>query len=328
MNDVPNPGHHDGEPITAKENPDLKTAASTTEVTAAPGFIGTLKELYTEFSDDDVMTQAAALAFYTGLAIAPLLTLAVWVMRLVAGDAAKQRIVEAFGEVIGAQAAAPIKSLLDPASAHASSSLNLGAVISLVILIVSASGVFVQLQAALNVIWDVKQKAGNGLITFVKARLVSIGMLFTLIFLLMVSLVLSAALQGFVGLTGAGTGIVLVVINNIFSVALFTALFAMLFRFVPDVKIRWQPVWVGALISALLFAAGKYALAFYLGRASYESSYGVAVGAFVALLTWVYYSAIILLIGAEATQVYARRHGERVEADEHAVRIVTQKVEV
>jgi len=294
----------------------------------APGVIGAIKETYNEFAHDDVMTQAAAVAFYSGLAMAPLLTLLVWISQSVFGDHAKDTITDAFASVIGSQAAAPIKELLDPASEQAKGGWNVAAAVSLAILAFSASSVFGQLQSALNRIWAVKAKPKNNILGFINQRLLSLGMLASIFFLLMVSLILSTILQSVIGMHGKdGPTMMWSIVNNVVSFGLFTVMFAALFKYVPDAKISWRAVWTGALISAALFAVGKYGLAYYLGRGSYQTSYGAAVGSFVALLVWVYYSSIIVLIGAEATEVYARRNGHAVEPSDHAVRVVEETTE-
>lgn len=291
-----------------------------------PGVVGAVKEVAAEFSEDDVMTQSAAIAFYAGLAVAPLLTVIVWITQAVLGPEGKGKIVQAFETVVGAAAAAPIRELLNPASEQAKAGMTLAGTVSILILAFSASSVFGQLQSALNSIWDVKAKPGNSILGFINKRLLSLGMLLSIFFLLMVSLVLSAGLQAFTGkLGGDEEGWLWTVLEQVVSVAVFTAVFAGLFKFVPDAKITWRAVWTGAFISAVLFAVGKFGLGLYLGRGSYENSYGVAVGSFVALLVWVYYSSIIVLIGAEVTEVYARRHGHAIEPSEHAVRVVTEE---
>lgn len=291
-----------------------------------PGVIGAVKETYDEFSKDDVMTHAAALAFYTGLSLAPLLTISVWIARTVFGSESKEKIVQAFSEVIGKTAAEPIRQLLDPASQSADTGMNIAGMISLGIVAFAATTVFAELQAALNAIWSIKAKAsGNGIWLYVRKRLLSFGMLLTILFLLLVSMVISTVIQGFLTTVGSSEGIVAMIVNLVVSVLLFTLLFAMLFRYVPDAKLGWNAVWVGAAISSVLFMVGKFGLGLYLGRGSYENSYGAAVGSFVALLVWVYYSSTILLVGAEVTQVYARRHGLRVKPEEHAVRVVQRE---
>ncbi|MGN6627748.1 MAG: YihY/virulence factor BrkB family protein [Tepidisphaeraceae bacterium] len=290
-----------------------------------PGFFGAVKETYYEFSNDDVMTQAAAIAFYSGLAMAPLLTIAVWMTQTLFGDAAKEKIGSAFEQVVGHQAAAPIQDLLDPASKQAATGLTVAGIISLAILAFSASGVFGQLQAALNSIWHVEAAPGNGLMSFIRKRFLSLGMLVSIVFLLLVSLLISTILH-VVGMhTGPDAALVWKIVNDVISLGLFTVLFACLFKYVPDAKITWRAVWIGSAISAALFMVGKFGLGLYLGRGSYQTSYGVAVGSFVALLVWVYYSSIIVLIGAEVTEVYARRHGHAVQPSEHAVRVIKEE---
>lgn len=300
--------------------------ADASERKPQPGVWGALKETYSEFTRDDVMTHAAALAFYTGLSLAPMLTIAVWVARMFFGAEAKEKIIRAFTEVIGKQAAEPIRQILDPASQQATSGMNIAGLISLGIVAFAATTVFAELQTTLNAIWSVQAKPnGSGIWNYVRKRLLSFGMLLTILFLLLVSMVISTVIQGFLTTVGSAEGVVAAIVNLAVSLGLFTVLFAMLFKYVPDARLDWNAVWIGALISAALFIVGKFLLGLYLGRGSYESSYGAAVGSFVALLVWVYYSSTILLIGAEVTQVYARRHGVAVKPEEHAVCVVEKK---
>ena len=292
-----------------------------------PGVVGAVKELIAEFSEDDVMTQSAAIAFYAGLAMAPLLTVIVWIAQLAFGDKAKQAIVDAFQQVVGGAAAAPIKELLTPASEQAKNGMTLAGLVSIAILAFSATSVFGQLQTALNGIWDVKAKPGNSILGFINQRLLSLGMLVSIFFLLMVSLVVSATLQVFTGKLGDDDGWLMAVLEVPVSIGIFTVVFACLFKYVPDAKIAWRAVWAGGFISAVLFAIGKFGLGVYLGRGSYQTSYGVAVGSFVALLVWVYYSSVIVLIGAEVTEVYARRFGHAIEPSEYAVRVIKSEMQ-
>jgi membrane protein len=315
MTALPHSGHH----------PDPDAIHKAVEA-RKPGLVGAVKEIASEFSEDDVMTQSAAIAFYAGLAVAPLLTVIVWVAQIAFGAEAKQEIVDAFEQVIGGPAAAPIRELLNPASEQAKSGMTLAGVVSIVILAFSATSVFGQLQSALNSVWDMKAKPGNSIMGFINKRLLSLGMLLSIFFLLMVSLVISAVLQAMTGKPGdEEEGWLLTVVEQLVSVGVFTAVFAGLFKYVPDARINWRSVWTGGLISAVLFTIGKLGLAYYLGRGSYETSYGVAVGSFVALLVWVYYSSIIVLVGAEVTEVYARRHGHAIEPSDHAVRVIREE---
>ena len=288
-----------------------------------PGIIGAVREVISEFVADDVMTQAAALAFYTGLALAPLLTLAAFAARVFLPANQKWDVAKAFSDVMGRQAYQPIEQLLAPTTQHAEAGLTAASIVSIALVAFSASGVFGQLQAALNAMWHVEAKPANGIVGYLQKRLLSLGMLATILFLLLASLVISTVLQGQATAHGpTETNLLAMVFNNIVGVVVFTAVFAALFKFVPDAKIEWKPVWVGGLISAVLFAVGKFGLAIYLGKGSYETSYGAAIGSFVALLVWVYYSAVILLLGAEVTEVCARRMGHALRPSEHAVRVI------
>ena len=288
-----------------------------------PGIVGAIKEVFSEFSADDVMTQAAALAFYSGLAFAPLMTLTVWVLRVFTGDASKDKVAEVFGKVLGPATAEPMKQLLKESGDKGDSGMAAAGIISIVLVIFSASGVFGQVQSALNAVWHVEPKPSSGIMGFVRKRILSMGMLASIMFLLMTSLIVSSGLQIFLNAFGNSLGAIIgMIAEPIISIILFTVLFGAMFRFVPDAKIEWKPVWIGGLISAVLFTIGKFGLAIYLGHSDYSSSYGAAAGSFVALLTWVYYSSIIMLLGAEATEVTARRLGHGLTPDKHAVKVV------
>ncbi|MDB5326146.1 MAG: hypothetical protein JWM57_1715 [Phycisphaerales bacterium] len=302
---------------------DGKVAIKPADPKPKPGLIGAVKEVFSEFSSDDVMTQAAALAFYSGLAFPPLLTITVWAMRIFSGDAAKDEVAKALGKVLGPAAAEPMKQLLEANAEKAHASMTVAGIISIVLVAFSASGVFGQVQSALNAVWHVEPKPSSGIMGFLRKRILSMGMLASILFLLMTSLIVSAALAIFIKIVGGTVGSIIgLIVDPIASIALFTVLFAAMFRFVPDAKIRWRPVWIGALISAVLFTIGKVGLGIYLGRTDYASSYSAAAGSFVALLVWVYYSSVIMLIGAEATEVTARRLGHGLQPDKHAVRVV------
>lgn len=290
-----------------------------------PGVWPAVKQTYYQFSDKEGMTQAAALAFYTGLSLAPLLTILAWITRTFMHRDGKESIARAFEQVMGPQAAAPIREILDPASQQAATSMTLAGIVSLLILAFSATGVFGQLQAALNRMWDVQAAPGAGLWVYVRKRLLSFGMLISIMFLLLVSMVASAVIEGFISVTGLEQAWVAQIVNIVVSLIVFTLVFALMFRLVPDARIAWADVWFGGFLSALMFVLGKWLLGLYLGRGSYQNSYGAAVGSFVALLVWVYYTSIIVFIGAVAARVWARRHGHRVVPEEHAVK-VDQKI--
>ncbi len=299
----------------AAEIPQKQLAVAVPEA-PKPGLRGAVIEVVDSFLDADGMTQAAAIAFYTGLAITPMLTLAVWVAQAFLGAEAKHEIFAVFQQVLGPAAAAPIERLLEPAGAQAQGNWTVTGVASLLMLAISASGVLGQLQSALNTMWNVKPKPGNGLMLFLKKRVFSFGMLLTLLLLMMVSMVLSVLVSSLFGEQHSFLWQVFGLALNLVGA---TGIFALIFTYLPDVKVPRGDVVLGALITGLLFQVGRVGLGYYLGRGDYETSYGAAVGSFVALLVWVYYSSIIILIGAEVTQVRARRLGHHVAPEKHAM---------
>jgi len=281
-----------------------------------------LKETGTAWDDDNVTRLAASLAYYTLLSIAPLIILAVAVTGLAFGeDAARQHIAGEISGVVGAGAAEAIESIAKNARAPGTGVVSIA--VGMVVLLFGASGVFGELQSALNTVWDVAPKPGRGIWGIVKDRFFSFTLVLGVAFLLLVSLVVSAALT-WVGQVFAqslpGGAVVWQVLNFCISLGVVTALFALMFKKLPDVQIRWRDVWVGAAVTAGLFTLGKFGLGIYLGSAGVGSAYGAA-GSIIALVIWVYYSAQVMLIGAEFTEVYARRFGSRIEPDEHAVSV-------
>jgi membrane protein len=281
-----------------------------------------LKETGTAWDEDNVTRLAASLAYFTLLSIAPLIILAVAVTGLAFGEeAAREHIAGELAGVVGAGAADAIHSIAK--NAHAPGTGVFSIAIGVVVLLFGASGVFGELQAALNTVWDVAPKPGRGIWGVIKDRFFSFTLVVGVAFLLLVSLVVSAALT-WVGQvfehTLPGGAVVWQVLNFCISIAVVTALFALMFKTVPDARLRWRDVWVGSAVTALLFTLGKFLLGFYLGSAGVSSAYGAA-GSIVALVIWVYYSSQVLLVGAEFTEVYARRFGSRIVPDDKAVAV-------
>jgi membrane protein len=278
-----------------------------------------LKTTGSKWNDDKAPRLGAALAYYTVFSLAPLLVIIIGIAGLVFGkQAAEGAIVQQISGLVGGQSAAAIQTML--ANARTPSSGGLAAIIGVVTLLVGASGLFGQLQDALNTIWGVEPKPGRGVLGMLKDRFVSFVALLGTAFLLLVSLVVSAAIAAagtvFKALLPAPEA-VLHLINLLVSLTVITGLFAMMFKVLPDVKIAWRDVWLGAAVTALLFAVGKYAIALYLGKSDVGSAYGAA-GSLVIILVWVYYSAQILLFGAEFTAVYANEHGSRIVPADNA----------
>jgi membrane protein len=208
-------------------------------------------------------------------------------------------------------------------SAHSPAAGALSTIVGVVTLFFGASGVFGELQSSLNTIWEVKPKPGRGIMGEIKARFISFTMVLGVAFLLLVSLVLSAILSN-IGSTFSdllpGGEALWQAVNFVFSLAVITLLFALIFKYIPDAKVEWKDVWLGALVTAVLFTIGKFLLALYLGKAAVGSAYGAA-GSLIALVVWVYYAAQILFMGAEFTQTQARRRGHEIKPSESAVRI-------
>ena len=260
--------------------------------------------------NDNIVSQGAALAYYTIFAIAPLFIIALTIAGYWFGEAAAQR--ELFGQLnqlVGKEGGDAIQSIV--AAANKSKAGTWATCIASVTLAVAATGVFVQLQNSLNALWRVQHAPGRGLRNFIRHRLLSFAMGFGVGFLLLVSLVCSAGLSAFGNFIGdyfSGKEILLEMLNFVISLGIITALFTMIFKFLPDVKIAWCNVWLGGFITAILFNVGKILIGIYIGRSSITSVYG-AMGSLVIVLVWVYYSAQILFFGAEFTRVYASRFG-------------------
>ena len=272
-----------------------------------------LKQTYEEWSEDRVPRLAAALAYYTTFSIAPLLVVVIAIAGWVFGaDAVRGRLDDQIRGVLGPDAARAVQDMVQSATAHPSSG-TFATILSVAALVFGATGVFGELQDSLNTIWEVKPKPGRGLRGLLHDRLLSFGMVLALAFLLIVSLVVSAVLAGlgtFVGGSAGALAPLWQAIDVLVSIAVLTALFGAIFKFLPDVEIAWRDVWIGAAATSVLFTIGKLLLGLYLGRSATVSVFGAA-GSLVLLLLWVYYSAQILFFGAELTQVWADRHGRR-----------------
>jgi membrane protein len=271
-----------------------------------------VKTSWKEFNDDHADRIGAAIAYYTVFSIAPIVVIAVVVAGAVFGeDAARGEMSRQLAGLLGPEAARGVEAVVNHTNQKGGGTL--ATVIGIATLVLGASSVFVQLQGALNAMWDVKPENGKGVMAMVRARALGFAMVVGLGFLLLVSLVLSAVLSGLGGLLERWLDVPAVVLqlaNQGISLVVITTLFAMMYKFLPDTKIQWKDVAVGAFATAVLFTIGKFAIGQYLGNSSVASAYGAA-GSLVVLLVWVYYSAQIFLFGAEFTQVYARRRGSQ-----------------
>lgn len=286
-----------------------------------------IKDTIAEWNEDKVPLYAAALAYYTVFSLAPLLLIAIAIAGAVFGEAAARgEVVKQLQGLVGREGGEAIQTMIQNAQKPGAGGA-IASVISVITLLLGASGVFGQLQQALNAIWEVKPRPGQGMKSFLQSRFLSFAMVLVIAFLLLVSLILSAVLAGLGNLFGnlfpnfAALGEAL---NFLISFAVITVLFASIYKFLPDVKVPWKNLWVGSAVTALLFNIGKVLLGLYIGNSSVSSTYGAA-GSLVVLLVWVFYSAQILLIGAEFTQVYSKYRGTPIRPAEHAVRVVEEE---
>ena len=258
-----------------------------------------------DWSNDNASSMGAALAFYSLLSLGPLLLIIIAIAGLAYGqEAASGRIFAELRGLFGDEGAAAIQAII--ANSRNKDESFLATIIGLVILLITATGVFAQLQDALNIIWKVKPPTGHGVWRLIKARFLSFSLLLGIGFLMLVSLVISAGLTAFSGYFSAVMPpLFLHAMNVAVSFGVITVLFAMMFKILPDIYIPWRDVWVGAAMTAVLFTLGKHLIGLYLGHSGFSSTYGAA-GSLIVVLVWVYYSSQIVFFGAEFTQTYAR----------------------
>jgi membrane protein len=284
--------------------------------------ISLLKETFREWIEDRAPTLGAALAYYTVFSLTPLLVIAIFIAGFVFGpQAAEGKIFDALRDLLGDVGARAVQATVQNASEQPAVGL-FATVIGFVTLLFGASGVFVQLQTSLNGIWGVQPKPGRGILGIVKDRMTSFVLILLVGFLLLLSILLTAAIAFIGGSFGDMPGMEALaqIVNTVLSLAVVTLLFAMIFKFLPDAQIAWGDVWVGAFLTAVLFTLGKFALGLYLGKGAVASSHGAA-GSLIVLLLWVYYSSQIVFFGAEFTQVYANRFGSHVTPSSNAVAV-------
>lgn len=283
-----------------------------------------LKQTFSEWLEDQAPQLGAALAYYTVFSLAPLILLLLAIVGFLFRNdpgGAWKKMTEQMSYFLDNSALDVVANIAQTAS-HPNKG-TMATIIGILLALFGASGVFGQLQNALNTIWGVKAKPGAGMAGFIRSRFLSFAMVAGVCFLLLVSLVFESLLKGFSHYVQAmfpGGIVIALVVYFIFDLAVVVLLFASIFKFLPDVKIQWRDVWIGALLTAILFAIGKWALGLYLGSGAAASAYGAA-SSLITLLLWIYYSSQILLFGAEFTQVYAARAGRALVPAEYAVRV-------
>ena len=287
-----------------------------------------LKQIINEWSDDNAPKLGAALAYYTIFSLAPLFVIAIAVAGFIFGhDAATGRIVNEIQTLVGHEGAVLIQSAIKNSSNMQSGVI--ATIIGVVSIIVLSTAAFIELQDSLNIIWKVKPKPGRAIKGFIMNRLLSFAMIVGIGFLLLVSLVVSAGLSAVNDFFGEFFSIpvsVLQIINVAISLVVIFILFSSVYKVLPDVKITWKDVRIGALVTTILFVIGKYLIGLYLGTSTVASTFGAA-GSFAIVLIWVYYSSQILFLGAEFTYVYATRFGSGIKPSQHAIEIEIVTVE-
>ena len=294
------------------------------------GIVALFKNTASEWIEDKCPQLGAALAYFTVFSLAPLVLVLLAVFGLIFGssDQARQKITQQLQYLIDPSGIRVIQDIAVSASKPQASII--ATTIGVIVGLFGASGVFGQLQDALNTIWGVKPKPGGGLLGFIRTRFLSFAMVGGVCFLLLVSLTVESLLRGisdYLKNLLPGGHILAFALFLLFDLGVIVLLFAMMFRYLPDAKIAWRDVWVGGTLTAVLFVMGKFILGLYLGSGAAGSAYGAA-SSLITLLLWIYYSAQILLFGAEFTQVYANTYGTHVEPKEHAVKVERTEIEV
>ncbi|KTD72719.1 YihY/virulence factor BrkB family protein [Legionella tucsonensis] len=279
-----------------------------------------LKELFNNWSRDRVSSKAAALAYYTLFSLAPILLICIFIVGTIFGEeASRNQILAQASNLIGKEPALQLKEIIQNRAHPTPSSLT--RIISFIVLLFTASGVFIEIQVGLNEIWGVKTNPDTGWFAKLKSRFFSFVIVLGIAFLLLVSLILSTGftlLSNYLNYMISANILMDLIINHLISFFVLTVLFAMIFKFLPDVVLNWRDVWLGALITSLLFTFGKMLIEFYLMQFSRYSIFGAA-SSLIIILIWVYYSSQIFFIGVEITKIFSINKGKKIKAAENAI---------
>lgn len=287
------------------------------------------KLTFKEFADDRPLDWAAIIGFYTIFSLPAVLIITLRIAGIVFGDEAVQgEVAKQIGGIVGRSSAQQIQNIIE--NADRSASTTIGTVVGVATMVFSATTVFVSLQDSLNAMWEVKAKAELGWLKLVVDRVLSLALVVSLGFLLLVSLsvdIVMGLVSDFLRQEMSGVAVYLITVGNVLvSVLISAVIFAAIFKVLPDAKIRWPNVWVGATVTAILFVLGKYVLNIYFQHDPLADTYGAA-GSLVLILVWVYYAAVIFLLGAEFTQVYSREHDRGIHPQDNAVKVETKEIE-
>jgi membrane protein len=288
-----------------------------------------LKKSFKGFSDDRITKMSSSLSYYTIFSLAPLLIIIISLSGIFLGqDAAEGKIYGQLSDFVGSNTASQLQTMIHNASLSGKS--KFAAIIGIVTLVVGATTVFAQIQDTINFIWGIKPKPKKGWLNFLKNRFLSFSVIIGLAFLLLVSLTISAIVDGFSASLQARfpyiTVVVLYIVNTVLTLVLTTLIFGAIFKVLPDARIRWKDVLAGAVTTAILFMLAKFGISYYISKSNVGSTYGAA-GSLVVLLLWVYFSAMILYFGAEFTKAYAVKFGTAIVPEDYAVTTKTIEVE-
>ncbi len=288
------------------------------------------KQVVTEYIADNVLKYSASLAYYTTLSLAPLLVILISVSGLLFGKEAMQgEVYSQISGLVGSEAALQIQATIQ--NVHLNKNTPFATAVSLGVLLIGATGIFNEIQDSLNKIWGLRQRSRQVWWKIFTDRLISFSLILSLGFVLTVSLILNALVAALSSrlnniMVGAGTSL-LPLIDNVISFLFTTIMFATIFKVLPDAKIKWKDVLIGALITSFLFILGKFAIGYYLGKSDLASVFGAA-GSVIIIMLWIYYSSAILYLGAVFTKVYASDFGGKIYPNDHAVFVKTEEIPV
>jgi len=288
-----------------------------------------LVRAFKNFGDDKVLKLSASLAYTTTFSFGPLLVVIIFLCSLFLGvEAVQGQIYKQMAQFVGPDAALQLQTIIKNASLSGKG--NLAAVIGIITLLFSATAVFAEIQDSINTIWGFKAKPKKGLWKMVRNRFLSFSVVVSLGFLLLVSLAISSIIEGLSNRLKSYfpdiTVVVFYILNFVISFIVITALFALIFKVLPDAKTKWKDIWPGALASSILFMIGKFGVSFYIGQSKIGTTYGAA-GSLVILLLWVYYSSIVLYLGAEFAQAWSKHKGSSLQPNDYAVALKQVEIE-
>ncbi|MEO6723089.1 MAG: YihY/virulence factor BrkB family protein [Ferruginibacter sp.] len=288
------------------------------------------KKVVLEFMDDNVMKYGASLSYYTVFSLAPMLIIIISICgRIFGREAVQGQLYSEIKEMVGSQAAIQIQDMIK--NIHLTKDSPVATTVSIIVLLVGGTGMFGEIQDSLNRIWGLKVKATKAWWKLILSRLLSFSLIISLGFVMMVSLLLNAVIA-IVGdrlnnLVAGVDRVFIPVIDNLLTFTITTLLFAVIFKVLPDARIKWKDVTVGAFITAILFTLGKIGIGFYLGKSNLATIYGAA-GSVVIIMIWAYYSSVILYLGAEVTKVYATQYGGKIQPSEFSEWIIIEQIPV